>query len=417
MIFLCTLLAVVSSLNSHELNKRQVIDASVQSDSLSEQEHQVINSIHELALQISSAYWEKGSTENVVLSPVSIASLLSLLMLGSRGDSYLELKRGLDYPNDLVDESIHQIYQKLLTSLEETSNGIEISMSTRIFLQEGLSVLSRFTDIAKTSYNSRVRSLDFKGSPVRSQDIINKWVERSTNGKIQNLISQPFSPDTKFVATNVIYFNGEWENPFPKRLTSEGIFQTGTKNITVPMMVTIITVPFIRGDQIGFDIISLPYKGNRYSMYILTPKGIPGILALQRMEYHLNSNILDQLISKMEPKRVGVKMPRMKLSQKLYLKDDLRSFGINQIFDPTKADFGRLTTETGIFVSDIVHEAVLEVSETGTVAAAASSATFDRIGGNEIFVLDRPSLLFIRDNDNGLILFWARVMEPEPLHN
>lgn len=341
--------------------------------------------------------------------------MLNLLLLGSRGQSYLELKKTLHYSQNITDLDIHQGFKTILESIQPVGSGVEVSTSSRLYVQEGLTIVKQFIDLAKNSYKSELLGLNFARDPVAAMNSINKWVESSTGGKIKDLVSRPFPPTTKLVAANVIYFNGEWENPFIKELTNDQFFDTGRKNVSVPMMSTLMTVPFLKGDTIGFDMVGLPYKGGKYAMYILTPTGKAGIQSIQRMEHVLNSYTIDQLINRMTTQLVHVMMPRMKLANKFSLKSDLRNLGLKEIFDPKRADLGRLTTQNGIYVDDILHEAIMEITETGTVAAAATAATFNRIGGNERFIFNKPSLLFIRDTTNNLVLFWARVLEPEPI--
>lgn len=47
--------------------------------------------------------------------------------------------------------------------------------------------------------------------------------------------------------------------------------------------------------------------------------------------------------------------------------------GINEIFDPNLADLsGLLSDAEPLFVSDVIHEATIEISETFTEASAAT---------------------------------------------
>jgi serpin B len=60
-----------------------------------------------------------------------------------------------------------------------------------------------------------------------------------------------------------------------------------------------------------------------------------------------------------------------------------------------------------------VHQARIEVDETGTVAAAATAVTGDNIIlGTEPVSIDHPFLFLIRDTKNGSILFMGRVEDP-----
>ena len=74
-------------------------------------------------------------------------------------------------------------------------------------------------------------------------------------------------------------------------------------------------------------------------------------------------------------------------------------------------------TNKGLFVSQVVQKAFVEVHEEGTEAAAATFADFDYIDFVEMeppttFTCDRPFMFLIRDNLTGMILFSGHVTDP-----
>ncbi|KAB7497552.1 putative serpin-Z8 [Armadillidium nasatum] len=324
-------------------------------------EQDVINRVLEIGRKISYAQWDKDSPpENVILSPLSIAVILNLLMLGTSGTSNLEIKQALDYPNEVQESIVHE------------------------------------------------------------------------------------TPLTVCVIANVIFLNATWLNQFNSDFTKEGNFYTETETIKIPMMNKKMYVPYKKFDIEGFEMISLPYVGNRLSMYIIKPicqidlEQIldPNNLNNDQMEYQqrhlfktlcvnnlrqiencLNSNDLNTFISQMESQYMNVTIPRMKLNLGLDLKVDLSALGVNEIFDESSADFTRFSDFPDMYVNAIGHKAILEVTEKGTVAAAVTAVT---IGTTSVpppptkFELNEPSLIFIRDNTKCLILFWGRVMKPKP---
>jgi serpin B len=66
----------------------------------------------------------------------------------------------------------------------------------------------------------------------------------------------------------------------------------------------------------------------------------------------------------------------------------------------------------GLYISDVVHKAFVEVNEEGTEAAAATAiftTVSGRIGG-PAFRADHPFIFLIRDNRSGAILFLGRLV-------
>lgn len=84
-------------------------------------------------------------------------------------------------------------------------------------------------------------------------------------------------------------------------------------------------------------------------------------------------------------------------------------------FDPLRADFSGMTTDTSLFVKDVLHQTFVAVDEQGTEAAAATAVVMDATSGvfaPETVVLDRPFLFAIHDVAHGTPLSVVRVADP-----
>jgi serpin B len=76
------------------------------------------------------------------------------------------------------------------------------------------------------------------------------------------------------------------------------------------------------------------------------------------------------------------------------------------------ADFSGIS-DGGLFISQVIHQAYVDVNEEGTEAAAATGVVM--LGSApmlEEFVADHPFVFVIRDRGTGLILFMGRVVDP-----
>lgn len=67
-----------------------------------------------------------------------------------------------------------------------------------------------------------------------------------------------------------------------------------------------------------------------------------------------------------------------------------------------------------IFASDVLHKVEIDITETGTEAAAVTGVILERGGNQKRLVANRPFLFFIRHDTTGLILFWGTVNAPTP---
>jgi serpin B len=69
----------------------------------------------------------------------------------------------------------------------------------------------------------------------------------------------------------------------------------------------------------------------------------------------------------------------------------------------------------GLFVSNVVHKAFIDVAEKGTEAAAATAVIMKDAGAImvDLYVrADHPFLYLLRDEPTGAILFMGRVLDP-----
>uniref|UniRef100_A0A3P9NU78 Serpin B6 n=1 Tax=Poecilia reticulata TaxID=8081 RepID=A0A3P9NU78_POERE len=112
----------------------------------------------------------------------------------------------------------------------------------------------------------------------------------------------------------------------------------------------------------------------------------------------------------MERGEIVVKLPRFKLEEKYDLNKVLSSMGMVDAFDETKCDFSGMSSNKGLFLSQVSHKAFVEVNEEGTEAAAATgNLVADSVS---FFTADHPFLFFIRNRITKTILFAGRFCSP-----
>lgn len=86
---------------------------------------------------------------------------------------------------------------------------------------------------------------------------------------------------------------------------------------------------------------------------------------------------------------------------------------MTDLFSPESADLSRMMSEQGVAVSDVVHQAYIDVTETGTEAAAVTLLNLNRNGPSRTFKANRPFLFFITDTVTKTVLFSGRVVRPQ----
>jgi serpin B len=112
--------------------------------------------------------------------------------------------------------------------------------------------------------------------------------------------------------------------------------------------------------------------------------------------------------------RGTVVLPKFNLNYAVDLVPPLEALGMTTAFTPN-ADFAKISRQP-LSISAVKQQAVVEVNEKGTEAAAVTTvtvvATFAPAPPTFQMIVDRPFLFIIEDQQAGTILFMGAVFEP-----
>ena len=300
------------------------------------------------------------------------------------------------------------------TSLNSSSdNNTKLLTANKLFIEKSLEILKSYRAGMLEFYESEITSVDYKQRTEEVRQEINKWVEQKTNDKIKGLIPPGMlSSDTRLVLVNAIYFKGLWLQPFLKEETFPGtFFVAANQKVQVQMMRQEAHFKFFESEELGCQILEMPYIGSKMSMVIFLPVETDGLVSLEgKITYDNFEKSLSTLDSS-RPEEMEVFLPKFKLTQQFSLNDVLSKMGASEMFIAGKADFSGITADS-LYVSQVVHKAFIEVNEEGTEAAAATGIGVNALSLKPMFNADHPFLFFIRHNDAGAILFMGRLLKP-----
>jgi len=351
--------------------------------------------------------------ENLIMSSYSVSSVLNMILHGAEGSTASQLKEGLTLKDfDVVKNG----FKDALTLLK-TNENFTLNAANRIYHSVDSALDKSFIKSTQEFFLAEPVGMDF-GQEEQSRTAINQWVEEQTNKKIQDLIAPgSISALTKLVLVNAIYFKGDWHVKFDKEKTTKGDFHVSkTKTVQADMMFNNKEYGMLRvKDLKGAIALDMPYKGERLSMIFLLPDHNHS--SLEDLEEAMSKvTDLNSILKFGKKVKVQVTLPRFKLESQLELVEPLKQLGMTDMFDETKADFSGMTggTNKGLFVSQVVQKAFVEVNEEGAEAAAATAGIMmmRAMPMNPEFTCDRPFMFLIRDNLTGMILFSGHVTDP-----
>jgi serpin B len=347
------------------------------------------------------------SSGNIVISPLSIGMTLAMGFAAAAGETAEEMARVLNLDGARPD--FFKANADLLHHYGggDTPEGQRLRLANALVLtQHGDSVTKSFRELLTNSFAAEI----FDGDVAR----VNQWVAEKTEGKIERVLNG-LPPDDIAVLVNAIYFKAPWAKEFnPDRTHDGGFFLSEENAVDVKMMRADRDYAIVEGA--GYRALRLPYKPPSLGMIIVLPDEIEGIDAVIGVVDTAEFARLRAELERATPRPDTLWLPRFRARSEASLKPALQQAGMPLAFDWTRADFSAMTerppAEIPVAISDILHCALIDVSEEGTEAAGATLVTFHIGGAARSFAVDRPFLFFIVDETTGAIVLQGKIVDP-----
>ena len=158
--------------------------------------------------------------------------------------------------------------------------------------------------------------------------------------------------------------------------------------------------------------IVLPYQEGEFSMTILLPKNNH---SLKEVAKQLQNQGLTDILKNATKKHIDLSIPRFEF----YNNRNLTSYLSNTKLKPafTASNGYEKMTKQSIKIQSVIQAAKIKVTESGTIAAAATDANFGltAIAPNTHttdFIANRPFLYIIQQTSSRLILFIGEESNP-----
>lgn len=340
----------------------------------------------QISNSIASKLANNMTNIDYVLSPTSITFALCLLYLGAQDNTKNELSRFFGGNIGLRD--LEQIHSLLNNDVINLVNCLFVKQENKI----------------KSSYKQPVANLAIisnenfnNGSFVATK--INKFIETNTRGLINNIIDpSSITSQLALILINVIYFKANWKNKFNKNDTTMMNFKGLQNRRNVKMMNQ--TDDFMYYENNDTQLLEMDYCDNNFSMGILLRK--------DNQLIKFNDSTLNSWINSLRKTSVNVYLPRFTQRKRINLKGILSKLGLSNLFKQYDANLSGITDN--IYVSEVLHEAIVIVDEEGTEAAAVTAViAFYNCVRKEprhvIFKADHSFTYYVRHKPTNTILF------------
>jgi serpin B len=144
---------------------------------------------------------------------------------------------------------------------------------------------------------------------------------------------------------------------------------------------------------------------------------------LDQVSQYLNLSNLEMWRKNASEQNFILKMPKFKMKYKMAnMKDDLIQMGLVRPFYFHPDNFTKLFSNPtdDLKISRVIHDAMIEVDEKGSEAAAATIVeVIEKTSAGpslpSVVTLDKPFIFFIQEKHSGAILFMGKLGDPSKL--
>ncbi|KAK2835105.1 hypothetical protein Q5P01_015589 [Channa striata] len=361
----------------------------------------------------------KTPESNIFMSPISISTAFAMTKLGACNQTLQQIMKVFEFDTikEKTSDQVHFFFAKLNCRLyRKKDRTTELISANRLFGDKSLSFNETYQNISETVYGAKLLPLNFKHDPQTARNIINEWIANKTENLIQDTLPDgALDSTTVLVLVNTIYFKGQWKNKFDKdNIFISDFHVSASRTCSVKMMYQETKFRYGNFPEDKVQVLEMPYRGDDITMVLVLPNKRT---LLSKVEESLDLTKLTDWLDAMKETAVSINVPRFTIEDSFSLKEKLQAMGLVDLFIPEKASLPGLLEDGSeeVFISDAYHKASLEVNEEGSEAAAASAvvAVGRSINLNrEVFLADRPFLLFIRESTINTLLFTGRVSDP-----
>ncbi len=364
-----------------------------------------IQSSNEFGIELFTRVTE-SENKNLMLSPLSASTALTMLLNGCDGDTYSQLQWTLKYPAEMSISEINEAYKSLVGQLLTVDPKVQLALANAIFYLDGFYVKPPFLATMSDDYKATVKALDFAAPTALTT--INKWASDNTKGKIPEVLSEIPGDEVMFIM-NALYFNGDWSYQFDKSMTQELPFlPDGGSATDVPTMKGEVGAKFACGS--GFRAIEMPYGQTNFTMVVIVPNETLSAF-YPSFTYQVWDKLCSDLDELQEFDKITVIMPKFKFSYEKYLNNQLMSMGMIDAFSSSDADLSGIS-DSEIWVDYVKQNTFVEVDEEGTEAAAVTTIAVG-VTSPGPFNIYKSFIFAIRERTTNTLLFIGQVVNPE----
>jgi serine protease inhibitor len=343
---------------------------------------------------------------NFVVSPASIASILSFVDLGAGNMMRSAIHRTLGFKpvarRAQADEDLRNLRNSVSAIIAKSAGDSPLALANLLAFDRAV----RPKQLALLGLSGA--GADVLVDSLSNPDIvdrINRWVKEKTRELIPSILEE--APETLgLVAVNALYFKDKWQVQFNPSKTQTEKFQSLSGGVDVAMMHSPVAKFAFRQDE-RFIASELGYAHDDFKLVVVTTKSTPaGPSDFAPVASWLGGQGF-------ETRNGEIGMPKLSLSSVEELLRPLDAMGLRAARQ--RKDALEQFSDEDLIISRVVQKLELRLTEEGTEAAAATAVVTTRSlapDDHVKMIVDKPFVFALRDRKTGLILFMGYVGAP-----
>ncbi len=340
----------------------------------------------------------EDKNKNTLISPYSVMQALSMTANGANGETLAEMEEALGGIS--IDKLNEYLYTQRISQPNETY--CKLSTANSVWVRDDssrINVYPEFLQTNKTYYDAESFKAPFDDSTVKD---INKWVNEKTDEMIPEIIKEIDQDNVAFII-NAVAFDAKWDEQYDEGQVISGKFNSYDGTVQDAEMLNSVE-HFYLEDENAVGIYKY-YEGRKYAFAAILPD--EGISPADYIA-GLTPESLNKLLSSKQYEEVECSLPKFSYDYDNELKNELVSMGMKKAFGYGIADFSKMTEE-GIYIDKVLHKTHIELTESGTKAAAVTAVIMN--DECEVFppeksiTFDRPFVYCIVDTETSLPVF------------
>jgi serine protease inhibitor len=343
---------------------------------------------------------------NFVVSPASIASILSFVDLGAGNMMRSAIHHTLGFKpvtrRQKADEDLRALRNSVSAIIAKSAGDSPLALANLLAFDRAV----RPKQLALLGLSGA--GADVLVDSLSNPDIvdrINTWVRDKTRNLIPSILEE--APETLgLVAVNALYFKDKWQGQFNPAKTQTEKFQSLSGNVDVVMMHSPVAKFAFRQDE-RFIASELAYAHDDFKLVVATTKSAPASAG----DFAAVAGWLGG--QGFETRNGEIGMPKLSLSSVEELLRPLDAMGLGAARQ--RKDALEQFSDEDLIISRVVQKLELRLSEEGTEAAAATAVVTTRSiapDDHVKMIVDKPFVFALRDRKTGLILFMGYVGAP-----